>query len=156
MLIGCMSLPVVQSSVYQESVDDEYQLYDSKSQIRYKISNDRDYLYLTLNTANKFSIMQILKGGLNIYFDTLGKKNEDIILQYPLPLEERAAEVNYKMPNGMQQPNAGVSGQLLRLPRKAIFINNAEIQAYNVKDSTNDIQIRVSSVNDIEINCIYS
>ena len=59
MLIGCMSLPVVQSSVYQESVDDEYQLYDSKSQIRYKISNDRDHLYLTLNTANKFSIMQI-------------------------------------------------------------------------------------------------
>lgn len=151
LLFGCMSRPSIQSELYTQNKLSEYQLYDSKSQIRYKVSNDSVNLYLTLNTNSRATIIQMLKGGLAIYFDTLGKKNKDISFQYPLAESERPAQTSYKMPNNMQHPSYGASGQMLKLPKKAVYQNGSMVKQYNVKSLDNDIKIVISSTGESEI-----
>jgi len=61
-----------------------YPLYDSKSLIGYSTSNDKDYLYITLETGDEYVQTKILKQGLTVWIDTSGKKEQEIAIHFPM------------------------------------------------------------------------
>tara|TARA_R110002050_G_scaffold141251_2_gene266313 strand:+ start:21477 stop:22238 length:762 start_codon:yes stop_codon:yes gene_type:complete len=83
-LSGCTNLQTVTSIEKSKEISSNYKYYDSDSQIRYQVSNNEDFLFLTLNTSNRASIMKIIRTGLTIYFDTNGKKTKETYIQYPV------------------------------------------------------------------------
>lgn len=61
-----------------------YPLYDSKSLIGYATSNDKNYLYITLETGDEYVQTKILKQGLTVWIDTTGKKEQTMGIHFPL------------------------------------------------------------------------
>ena len=74
-----------------------YPSYDSKAFVGYATSNDRDNLYITLETGDEYAQMKILKQGLTVWIDTDGKKETGVGIHFPLtddndPLEGSSKE----------------------------------------------------------------
>src|ERR1700728_3087406 len=46
-----------------------YPEYDDKAQIGYAVSNDKDNLYITVETGDPATQLKILKGGLTVWID---------------------------------------------------------------------------------------
>ncbi|XZF12488.1 hypothetical protein ACTHGU_11905 [Chitinophagaceae bacterium MMS25-I14] len=61
-----------------------YPLYDSKAKIGYAASNDRDNLYITMQTGDRQTIMKILRNGLTVWIDTSGRKSQQMSINYPV------------------------------------------------------------------------
>ena len=61
-----------------------YPNYDAKSMVAYATSNDRQYLYITMETGDEMTQMKILKQGMTIMIDTDGGKNPQLKINYPL------------------------------------------------------------------------
>jgi len=61
-----------------------YPLYDSKALIGYATSNDKNYLYITLETGDEYVQTKILKQGLTVWIDTDGKKEQDLGIHFPI------------------------------------------------------------------------
>ena len=61
-----------------------YPNYDSKSKIAYATSNNRKYIYLTIETGDELTQFKILKGGMSVLIDTGGAKNAEFHINYPL------------------------------------------------------------------------
>jgi hypothetical protein len=62
-----------------------YPNYDSKAMVAYATSNDRDNLYITVETGDDYTQMKILKAGLTVWIDTSGGKEQSMAINYPLP-----------------------------------------------------------------------
>lgn len=83
-ITGCTSLSMV-NSIPEDSISDAISKhYDSKSQIRYLVSNDEENLHLNIKTNHPPTIAKILRAGLKIYFDPNGNKKKTVFLHYPM------------------------------------------------------------------------
>lgn len=58
--------------------------YDKKSKIGYSMCNDSTTLYLCFRVIDENMQMKILKSGITIALDTVGKKKHHISIKYPL------------------------------------------------------------------------
>src|SRR5689334_19575009 len=47
-----------------------YPFYDSKAKIGYAVSNDKDNLYISMQTGDQMTVMKILRNGLTVWIDT--------------------------------------------------------------------------------------
>ncbi len=92
LLIGCAKTPVYKS-VFQSDdfildgsdTDWPTRTYsDYELGMTYGLSNDRDNLYVNLRVNNPMTSRKILLGGLILYFDTLGKGNNQLSVDFPL------------------------------------------------------------------------
>lgn len=63
--------------------------YDSKAKIQYQVANDDTALYIILKTMDYKAQAKILRPGMDILLDTLGKKKSTSVLMYPLPGETK-------------------------------------------------------------------
>jgi hypothetical protein len=70
-----------------------YPFYDGKAKIGYAYSNDKDYLYLTIETGDEMTQMKILRAGLTVYIDTTGKKSQLISIRFPLNTDNESTPV---------------------------------------------------------------
>jgi len=61
-----------------------YPNYDAKSIVAYATSNDRQNLYITMETGDEMTQMKILKQGMTLMIDTNGKKDPQLKINYPL------------------------------------------------------------------------
>lgn len=61
-----------------------YPNYDSRAKVGYATSNDRDNLYITVETGDEYTEMKILKAGLTVWIDTDGGKQQQMAINYPL------------------------------------------------------------------------
>ena len=61
-----------------------YPSYDSKALIAYAASNDKDNLYITMETGDIMTQIKILTSGLTVWIDTSGRKEEGIAIHYPM------------------------------------------------------------------------
>ena len=100
-----------------------YPNYDAKSMVGYATSNDRQNLYITMQTGDLLTQMKILKQGMTVTIDTNGKKDGQFNINYPLEndiemidpkqdLKERkdnqgyaAKKLDQKLDKGMQSAN---------------------------------------------------
>ena len=81
---SCKTLPMVNSIEEDqiELVTSKY--YDSKSQIRYRVSNDDENIHLNIKTNHEPTIAKILRAGMTVYFDPSGRKKKNIYVNYPI------------------------------------------------------------------------
>jgi len=70
-----------------------YPNYDAKAMVAYATSNDRENLYITMETGDELTQVKILKQGMTIYIDTTGKKEQPYKINYPLPNEDDLADM---------------------------------------------------------------
>lgn len=61
-----------------------YSFMDDKAKIEFSFSNDKENLYLTLKTSDRFTQMKILHSGMQVWLDVEGKKNKTTAIYYPL------------------------------------------------------------------------
>lgn len=61
-----------------------YPNYDARSMVAYATSNDRQNLYITMETGDEMTQMKILKQGMVIMIDTDGGKEPQLKINYPL------------------------------------------------------------------------
>ena len=82
---SCAKLPVYESKNYNQSNNDFLNPlsanYDKKNNIRFEVYDNDTNLFLQFVFHDQLSLMKIMRGGLNLYFDPLGKKNQDYHLK---------------------------------------------------------------------------
>ena len=59
--------------------------YDSDTKLNYTLSNDNEKIYLCVRIVDELSQAKVIRNGLNIWFDTLAKKNKQCGILYPVP-----------------------------------------------------------------------
>jgi hypothetical protein len=70
-----------------------YPNYDAKALVAYATSNDRDFLYITMETGDDLTQLKMLKNGMTVYIDTGGGKDLSVAIRYPLQDENNNIEV---------------------------------------------------------------
>jgi len=79
---------------------DQLRFYDKPSKILYSVLNDSTNLYFCLRVSNKTMQMKILRAGMFIGLDTIGKKGKHISINYPL-----AGNVGFLKDDRTSRPN---------------------------------------------------
>ena len=79
-----------------------YPNYDSKGKIAYATSNDRKYVYITMETGDELTQVKILRAGMTVSIDTSGKKEPQFSINYPLANDNEMLE--------LPQPSRGEKG----------------------------------------------
>lgn len=62
-----------------------YPDYDEKAGLGYEVTNDKDYLYITVETGDIGTQVKLLRNGLTVWIDRKGEQNEATAINYPLP-----------------------------------------------------------------------
>jgi hypothetical protein len=62
-----------------------YPEYDSKASLGYAVSNDKDNLYITVETGDQATQLKILRNGLTVWIDKTGGKEEVTAINFPIP-----------------------------------------------------------------------
>src|SRR5262249_35900527 len=70
-----------------------YPNYDSKAMVAYATSNDRQFLYMTMETGDDLTQVKILKQGMTLSIDTNGRKEPQMKINYPLQNENELMEI---------------------------------------------------------------
>ncbi len=73
-----------------------YPNYDAKAKVAYATSNDRENLYITMETGDEMTQMKILKQGMTVSIDTGGHKNPEFNINYPLLNENDDIDLTQK------------------------------------------------------------
>jgi len=86
---SCAKLPIHQSKNYEQAANNNFlnplsANYDKKNNISYGVAHDDTHFYIQAIFQDRESLMKIAMGGLNIYFDSNGKKKKD----YQLKIEK--------------------------------------------------------------------
>lgn len=61
-----------------------YPNYDAKSMVAYATSNDKEHLYITMQTGDPLTQIKILKQGMTVSIDVHGKKEPSYHINFPL------------------------------------------------------------------------
>jgi hypothetical protein len=67
---------------------DDYQ-YDRESKLFYRITNDRNYLYIHLNAFDESTQAKLLMFGFTVWVDSTANNKKLLGIRYPLPRNER-------------------------------------------------------------------
>ncbi len=89
-----------------------YPSYDAKGKIAYATSNDRHYVYITMQTGDEMTQLKILHQGMVVSFDTSGKKEPQLHINYPLPNDEVSLDLVSEL-NGHKQLAEGHTNRKL-------------------------------------------
>ncbi len=63
-----------------------YPEYDEKAMLGYAVSNDKNNLYITVETGDAATQLKILHEGLTVWIDRTGEKSEETAINFPLPV----------------------------------------------------------------------
>jgi len=70
-----------------------YPNFDSKAKIAYATSNDKQFLYITMETGDEMTQTKILKQGMTVSIDTGGGKEADFHINFPLPNDNEEIDI---------------------------------------------------------------
>ncbi|WP_299180039.1 hypothetical protein [uncultured Aquimarina sp.] len=65
----------------------------------YQTYNDKAYVYFSIETIDSKVATSILRQGINIYFDTKGKKKKNVSITYPIANNQRPPRRNKDAPD---------------------------------------------------------
>ncbi len=106
-----------------------YPNFDAKAEIAYATSNDKENLYITMETGDEMTQMKILKQGMIVSIDTSGGKNADFHINFPLPNDSDPID----LPQGAhkQDPGAMQTKQLdVKLSKSAKDANQFSLEGF--------------------------
>lgn len=70
-----------------------YPNYDAKAMVAYATSNDRENLYVTMQTGDALTQIKILKQGMTVSIDTGGRKDPGFNINFPLQNDDDLSEL---------------------------------------------------------------
>jgi uncharacterized membrane protein YgcG len=144
---GCTNMQTVTSVENSKATPSNYKYYDSKSKIRYQVSSNEKYLFLTFNTSNNASIMKIVRTGLTIYFDSNGKKKKDSYVQYPVAKLAKMEKGKIKPDHQKRPQKMNLKNMISGVPREAIYFANETAQTINLSTDTSEFEARLIEEN---------
>jgi len=106
-----------------------YPNFDAKAEIAYATSNDKENLYITMETGDELTQMKILKQGMIVSIDTSGGKNADFHINFPLPNDNDPID----LPQSTHKQNPGsVQGKQLdvKLSKSAKDANQFSLEGF--------------------------
>ncbi len=74
---------------YNNDWPSPYPNYDEKAMIGYNVTNDKDNLYITMETGDLATQLKILTQGLTVWIDKSGGEDEVMAINYPLPSNDK-------------------------------------------------------------------
>jgi hypothetical protein len=88
-----------------------YPEYDDKAMIGYAVSNDKNNLYITVETGDPATQLKILREGLTVWIDRTGQKEEATAINYPIPHEAAKGSDEVRRPSSsrMQGSSSGTA-----------------------------------------------
>ncbi len=114
--------------------------YNVDARLGYTITRDHSHLYITLDSNEKTTQIKMLQNGTRIYFDTNGKKNKEISVQYPLNNKQKTLDVEEL--KEMQENNnpeemiykriAALGIDILVIEEDSEYIINKEFNSENI------------------------
>jgi hypothetical protein len=66
--------------------------FDPKTRLNYSVSNDGENLYICIRATDDDNVSAIMRDGLQIWIDTLGRKGHQVGILCPVPLTKDEAE----------------------------------------------------------------
>ena len=88
-----------------------YPEYDDKAMLGYAVSNDKDNLYITVETGDLATQLKILRNGLTVWIDRKGDKDEVTAINFPIPGENTDEPSKKDRPSRCQWQSGAGSGQ---------------------------------------------
>ena len=76
-----------------------YPNYDAKAMVAYATSNDKNNLYVTMETGDEMTQLKILKQGMTVSIDTNGRKESQFNINYPLQNDNDPIEMSKQEPH---------------------------------------------------------
>jgi hypothetical protein len=70
----------------KSETEEPLRFYDEKSKLQYEVSNDYKNLYICLKATDQQSQMKIMRAGMTVGIDTLGKKSPQVEILFPFPV----------------------------------------------------------------------
>jgi hypothetical protein len=70
----------------KSETEEPLRFYDEKSKLQYEVSNDYKNLYICLKATDQQSQMKIVRAGMTVGIDTLGKKSPQVEIMFPFPV----------------------------------------------------------------------
>ncbi len=95
-----------------------YPEYDDKAQLGYAVSNDKDNLYITVETGDPATQLKILRNGLTVWIDKTGENNELTAINYPIPGDPNEENDGKLKPAKGQGQGSGQDKQRMELEDK--------------------------------------
>ena len=86
-----------------------YPNYDAKAMVAYATANDKENLYITMETGDEMTQIKILKQGMAVYIDTNARRDHQYTINYPLANEDDLTEM---LPQSGRQGKDGGTVQL--------------------------------------------
>ncbi|MBQ4802107.1 hypothetical protein J8L88_04510 [Aquimarina sp. MMG015] len=127
----------------------------------YQIYTDEVYVYLTIETIDSKVATSILRQGINVYFDTKGKKKKNVFITYPIANNQRPPRRNKDRPNETREfpDNDSIIRQIgYRLknntPQKALYQYYDKTKEFNTLLNNEGITINLA-VNEERNSFIY-
>ena len=99
-----------------------YPNYDSKAKIAYATSNDRKYLYITMESGDELTQMKMLRAGMTVSIDTGGNKEAEFKVNYPL--ENDNSTLDIQLGDGQKESAMQAQKQIAKNIKKAIELAN--------------------------------
>ena len=100
-----------------------YPNYDAKAMVAYATSNDKENLYITMETGDELTQIKILKQGMIVSIDTNGKKDPQFHINFPLLNDNDPLEIpkSVSNPNSQQGMHLGsmIDKQIIRSAQDA-------------------------------------
>lgn len=140
-LMACSSMNIVNSLEEKKGSDFPFRYYDSESQIAYAITNDDVNLHLRLRIKDEANMVKILKSGLTIYFDVMGKKKTDVFVKYPIAHTGEApkTERNEKQ-KGLENKRKKLETMISVTPVLATYQSFEDVQQFSVINADSEFK----------------
>ena len=107
-----------------------YPNFDAKAEVAYATSNDKENLYITMETGDEMTQMKILKQGMIVSIDTSGGKDAEFHINFPLPNDSDPID----MPQSAHKTDPGsMQGKQLdvKLSKSAKDANQFSLDGFN-------------------------
>lgn len=92
-----------------------YPNFDAKARIAYATSNDKQNLYITMETGDEMTQTKILKQGMTVSIDTGGAKDATFHINFPLPNDNEEIEIPKSDGGHKQDAQTQFSGKQINL-----------------------------------------
>ena len=89
-----------------------YPEYDDKAMLGYAVTNDKENLYISVETGDPATQLKILRNGLTVWIDKTGGKEEVTAVNFPLPDQYKTNKV------GGDEPERPAKGQWQQSPQQ--------------------------------------
>lgn len=86
--------------------------------IRYKIYDDENFIYLTVSSSDKKIAMSMLKNGLTVYFDTKGKTKKKVYIKYP---DKSNSKTKQQKDNTNSREKLNINSIIQNIPEEAEY-----------------------------------